>query len=206
MVAFEGWSGDKRRRPGGGDMGSVMTSVRRLLDGLYLLGGVLSGVFLILILLLMMGLSLGRPLGIDIPSGDEFASWCMAAMAFLGLAYTFKSGDMIRVGLVIDRFEGRTKRVIEVVALTIAIAFVGFFTFHAVKFVQFSHLLNDRSTGVVSVPLWIPQLGYAGGLVLLTIALVDELIHVLAGGAPRYEKPKPKTAEEVIEQAIQSAV
>ncbi len=41
---------------------------------------------------------------------------------------------------------------------------------------------------------------------LLTIAFLDELVHVLFGGTPRYEKPKPKTAEEVIEQAIQSAV
>jgi hypothetical protein len=32
------------------------------------------------------------------------------------------------------------------------------------------------------------------------------LIHVAQGGEPRYEKPKPKTAEEVVEQAIQSGV
>jgi len=56
------------------------------------------------------------------------------------------------------------------------------------------------------VPLWIPQLGYSGGLVILLIAFVDELIHVARGGEPRYEKPKPQTAEEAIEQAIQSGV
>ena len=187
-------------------MARALSLLRRLLDGLYLAGGVLSGLFLIAILLLMMGLSLGRPLGIDIPSGDEFAAWCMAAMAFLGLAYTFKSGDMIRVGLLIDRFEGRTKRIIEIVSLVTALGFTAFFAWHALEFIRLSYVLNDRSTGVVSIPLWIPQLGYVGGLVLLTIAFLDELVHVLLGGAPRYEKPKPKTAEEVIEQAIQSAV
>jgi hypothetical protein len=69
-----------------------------------------------------------------------------------------------------------------------------------------SWVLNDRATGVVAMPLWIPQLGYSGGLVLLAVALLDELVHVAMGGAPRYEKPKPQTAEEVIQQAIQSAV
>ena len=49
------------------------------------------------------------------------------------------------------------------------------------------------SQGVIAVPLWIPQLGYSGGLVILLIAFVDELIHVLRGYPPRYEKPKPKT-------------
>jgi hypothetical protein len=54
--------------------------------------------------------------------------------------------------------------------------------------------------------MWIPQIGYAAGLVILLVAFVDELIHVLRGNHPRYEKPKPATAEEVIEQAIQSGV
>jgi TRAP-type C4-dicarboxylate transport system permease small subunit len=179
---------------------------RRFLDGLYLAGGILAGIFLIVILLLMMALSLGRPLGINIPAGDEFAAWSMAAMSFLGLAYTFKSGDMIRVGLIVDKFEGRKKQVIEVMALLIGLGFITFFAWYATSFTYYSWLLNDRATGVVPVPLWIPQLSYCGGLILLGIALLDELIHVLMGGLPRYEKPKPKTAEEVIEQAIQSAV
>ena len=65
---------------------------------------------------------------------------------------------------------------------------------------------NDMSTGVIVVPLWIPQLGYSGGLVILLVAFVDELIHVLRGNDPRYERPKPQTAEEVVERAAQSAV
>jgi TRAP-type C4-dicarboxylate transport system permease small subunit len=180
--------------------------LRKVLDLLYLGAGMLAGVFLVIILVLMMVMSLGRPIGINIPSGDDFVAWSMAAMSFLGLAYTFKSGDMIRVSLLVDRYEGRTKQVIEIVCLVIAIGFVGFFAWHSVVFTQFSWVLNDRATGIVPVPLWIPQLAYCGGLVLLTVAMVDELVHVLRGGLPRYDKPKPKTAEEVIEQAIQSAV
>lgn len=179
---------------------------RRVLDGLYVGAGYLAGLFLIAILLLMMALSLGRPLGINIPAGDEFAAWSMAAMAFLGLAHTFRSGDMIRVGLFSDRLEGRRKRILEVTCLLIGIAVVGFFAWHATVFTRFSYILNDRATGVVPLPLWIPQLAYCGGLILLTIAMIDELIHVLRGGDPHYEKPKPKTADEVIEQALQSAV
>ena len=62
--------------------------IRKLLDGLYLLAGYLAGLFLIAIFVLMMILSAGRPLGINLPAGDDFAAWCMAATAFLGLALT----------------------------------------------------------------------------------------------------------------------
>ena len=83
--------------------------IRTFLDRLYLYSGYLAGLFLIAIFVLMMVLSAGRPLGINIPAGDDFIAWCMAATAFLGLAHTFRHGEMIRVGLLIDRLsESRT--------------------------------------------------------------------------------------------------
>ncbi|NWG22834.1 MAG: TRAP transporter small permease [Pseudorhodoplanes sp.] len=180
--------------------------LRTILDRLYLLSGIAAGGFLVVIFILMMVLSAGRPLGINIPAGDDFVSWCMAATSFLGLAHTFRHGEMIRVGLLIDRLSGRTRHLVELAALVIGTFFVGFFAWYAVKMTYESYLFNDMSQGIVAIPLWIPQLGYSGGLVILLIAFVDELLHVLRGGKPRYEKPKPKTAEEAVEQAIQSAV
>jgi TRAP-type C4-dicarboxylate transport system permease small subunit len=180
--------------------------LRKTLDGLYLGAGWLAGLFLIVIFLLMMGLSAGRQIGVNIPAGDEFASWSMAAMAFLGLAHTFKAGDMIRVGLLTDRLTGRTKQVFEVAALVLALAFTSYFTWHATNFTYYSWLTNDVAQGVVPMPMWIPQLGYCSGLALLSIAILDELVHVLRGYKPRYEKEPPKTAEEVVERAVQSAV
>jgi len=180
--------------------------LRKILDGLYLGAGWLAGAFMVAIFVLMMSLSIGREINMNIPAGDDFASWCMAAMAFLGLAHTFRHGEMIRVGLLIDRIEGRPRWYIEMFCLIVGCGFVGFFAYYAVQMNWQSWKFNDMSTGVVVVPLWIPQLGYAGGLVILLIAFVDELIHVAMGGEPRYEKPKPKTAEEAVEQAIQSAV
>ena len=44
------------------------------------------------------------------------------------------------------------------------------------------------------------------GLAILFVAFVDELVHVAQGGEPRYEKPPPASAEEVVERAIQSGV
>jgi TRAP-type C4-dicarboxylate transport system permease small subunit len=180
--------------------------IRRSLDGLYLVSGWLAGLFLIAIFVLMMALSVGRQVGFNIPAGDDFASWCMAAMAFLGLAHTFRAGEMIRVGLLIDRLSGRTRHAVEITALLTGTFFVGFFAWHAVRMTYDSFRFNDMAQGVVAVPLWIPQLGYAGGLTILLIAFLDELVHVLRGHLPRYEKPKPQTAEEVIEQAMSSGV
>ena len=180
--------------------------MRRLLDGLYLASGYLAGFFMLAIFVMMMALSLGRELGVNVKSGDDIAAWCMAAMAFLSLAHTFKSGEMIRVGLLTERLTGKTKWIFELFALAMGVAFIGYFAWHAVAMTYTSWLINDMSTGVLVVPLWLPQIGFTAGLVILWIAMVDELVHVAGGNKPRYEKEPPKTAEELIERAVQSGV
>jgi TRAP-type C4-dicarboxylate transport system permease small subunit len=180
--------------------------IRKCLDGLYLGAGYLAGAFMVAIFVLMMALSIGREINLNIPAGDDFASWCMAAMAFLGLAHTFRSGEMIRVGLLIDKLPAKSRHWVELVCLVIGIGFIGFFSFYACQLIRDSWRFHEMSQGVISIPMWIPQIGYAAGLIILLIAFVDELIHVLRGNLPRYEKPKPKTAEEVVERAVQSGV
>ena len=187
-------------------MDPALIIMRTVVDRLYLFAGFAAGGFMVLIFVLMMVLSAGRPLGVNLPAGDDLVAWSMVAMSFLGLAHTFRSGEMIRVGLLIDLLGGRTRRTFEIGALLIGCGFIAFFAWYAVLMTYDSWQFHDRAQGVLPVPLWIPQLGYAGGLVILLIAFVDELIHVLSGGEPRYEKPKPQTAEEVVEQAIQSGV
>ena len=121
--------------------------IRTFLDRLYLYSGYLAGLFLVAIFVLMMVLSAGRPLGINIPAGDDFISWCMAATAFLGLAHTFRHGEMIRVGLLIDRLGETTRHYVEIVALVIGIGFVGFFAWHASVMTYHSLTLQRHGAG-----------------------------------------------------------
>lgn len=180
--------------------------IRKSLDALYLCAGWLAGLFLIGIFVMMLALSIGREVGINIKSGDDITAWFMAAMAFLGLAHTFKSGELIRVGLLTERLTGRAKWVAEVFSLAMAALFIGYFAYHVAAMTYTSWLINDVSTGVLVVPLWLPQSGFAAGLVILWIAIMDEFVYVLAGNTPRYEKEPPRTAEEVIERATQIGV
>jgi TRAP-type C4-dicarboxylate transport system permease small subunit len=105
--------------------------VRTFLDRLYLLAGYAAGAFLVLIFGIMMFMSVGRQFGFNIPAGDDFASWCMAAMAFLGLAHTFKKGEIIRVGVLIEQVTGRRRWFLEIAALGISTAFTLYFTWSA---------------------------------------------------------------------------
>jgi len=174
--------------------------MRLFLDRLYLFAGYAAGALLVLLFGIMMFMSVGRQFGLNIPAGDDFASWCMCAMSFLGLAHTFKKGEIIRVGILLEHIGSKKRWVLEVAALSIATAFTLYFSWQATSMTYDSWRFNDMAQGVVAVPLWIPQLGYCGGLIILSIALIDEMIHVLQGNKPSYEKEPPSTPDEFVER------
>lgn len=175
--------------------------MRRLLDGLYLGAGILAGIFLTLIAILSLAQIVGRALGFAAYSFDEFAGYCMAASSFLGLAYTFRANQHIRVSLLIDRLSGSRRRVWEVACLAVALTLLAFFTFFACEMTWFSFRVNDVSQGLVPVPLWIPQSGMALGLAVFTVALFDDFVAALDGRTPSYlraERAEDGTASEKI--------
>jgi TRAP-type C4-dicarboxylate transport system permease small subunit len=160
--------------------------MRRFLDWLYTGTGVLAGVFLILIAALSLAQICGRLFGFDAYSFDDFAGFCMAASSFLGLAHTYRRNEHIRVSMLVDRLTGGRRRALEALCLMASTFLIGFFSWYAADMVLTSYQINDVSQGLVAVPLWLPQGGMAIGLAVMTIALLEDLITVLARGTPSY--------------------
>jgi TRAP-type C4-dicarboxylate transport system permease small subunit len=183
------------------DMAARRHFFRRFLDALYLGCGILAGIFLVGICALMLAISLSREIGFQVRAGDDITGWLCAAMSALGLAYTFKSGDVVRVGLLVEKFEGRKRLVIEAACLVIGCLITGYFAYYACDLVWDSYRFNERAQGVLAIPMWIPQLGMATGAVVQFIAFADELVCTLMGQRPSYARSAPKTVDEVIEAA-----
>ena len=101
-------------------------------------------------------------------------------MAFLGLAHTFRSGEMIRVGLLSTGSPAGRAGPSRSFRWCWGSASSASSPGMRSRFTYDSYRFNDMAQGVLPVPLWIPQLGYAAGLVILAIAFLDELVHVAA--------------------------
>jgi len=46
----------------------------------------------------------------------------------------------------------------------------------------------EYTIGLIPIPKWIPQIAMATGAVILFIAFLDDLVVVLRGGTPSYQK------------------
>ena len=70
----------------------IARALRRLLDGLYALGGVIAAFFLIAILTLIVLQMLARWTGQVFPGATDYAGYCMAAASFFAFAYALNHG------------------------------------------------------------------------------------------------------------------
>ena len=160
--------------------------MRKFLDQLYLAGGALGAVFIALIAVLMIGQSILREFRVNTGAVNDVVAWFCAAAAFFAMAHAFKHGDFVRVTLLLEKVGEKTRRAMELVSLAIASIAVGYLALSACRFTYESWEFNDIAQGLLPLPMWIPQLSFALGSILLLIAVVDEFIIVLRGGVPTF--------------------
>lgn len=167
--------------------------MRRALDNLYRISGGLAAAFIVAIVAIVfvqVCLNLadkiaaaitGTGLGLTIPSYADFTGFFLAASIFLALAYALREGGHIRVTLLLNRLPARAQRGFEIAVVAAALTMSAYASWFVFQLVYESFEYGDRSSGMVSVPLWLPQLPVAFGLTILTIALLDELVGLLRG-------------------------
>jgi TRAP-type C4-dicarboxylate transport system permease small subunit len=124
---------------------------------------------------------------------NEICGYLLAGASFLALAGTLKAGAHIRVTLVLSAFSERARRVIEIWAFGFAAVASGYMSWNLLSFAWVSFKFHEVSTGVIRVPLFYPQAAMAFGAVILTVALIDELVTLVRGGRPTF-----RTAEDAI--------
>jgi TRAP-type C4-dicarboxylate transport system permease small subunit len=172
--------------------------MRKFLDGLYLLGCWLAACCLCLICLLVVSqvalnlidrlsmLITGSAIGLTIPSYADFTGFLLAAASFLSLAYTLRQGGHIRVILFLDHLPKKLRHIAEIWSLSFCLAICLYFTWFTASLTHESYVYHDLSSGMIAVPLWIPQAAMLAGLVLLSVSLLDDLIMVVSHKQPSY--------------------
>ena len=165
--------------------------MRRFLDRLYSASGAFAAICLAAVGALMLAQAFGREAGFLVRGADDIVAWLTAASAFFALGHTFRHGELVRVGLLLERLAPSGRRLAELAALGVTALFVGYMTWAVARFVYESWKFKEVAQGLIPVPIWIPQLSLVLGVLIFLIAVLDELATVL-----RSEKPAYQVAEE----------
>ena len=165
--------------------------MRRFLDRLYAASGALAALCIAAICALMLAQAFGREAGILIRGAEDIVAWLCAAASFLALGHTFRHGELVRVGLWLERLGPRGRRLMELFALGVTALFVAYMLWAVSRFIYQSWQFDEVAQGLLRVPIWIPQMTFLIGVLIFFVAVLDELVLVA-----RRQKPAYQVAEE----------
>lgn len=169
--------------------------MRRALDGVYAASAVLAAFFMVVMTTLVVAQIGARLIGAQIPSADDFARLAMAASAFLGLAFALRTGAHIRVTLLLEKAPAGMRRALEIASLVVASAVSAWFAWSTGVMAHDSWTFAEYTIGQVPLPKWIPIAGMSLGIALVAIAFLEDLVDVLRGRTPSYQRPSEYRTE-----------
>jgi TRAP-type C4-dicarboxylate transport system permease small subunit len=161
--------------------------LRRALDALYAASGALAAVCLASIAAVMLAQAGMREAGLLFRGADDIVAWLCAAAAFLALGHTFRRGELVRVGLLVEHLPPRARRPVEIGALGVALLFSGYMAWAVLRFVLDSWRFNEVAQGLIRIPIWIPQMSFAVGVLVFFVAVLDEFVVLARGAKPSYQ-------------------
>ncbi len=115
---------------------------------------------------------------------DEFVAYATASITFLCLAYALHDNSLIRVGMLIERFRGTPRLILELFSVATMIGIVAMVTYYFWTKTFWRDLVRGTvSESIAEVPLWIPEMFALIGLWLFGLQLATMLLRLIVGGA-----------------------
>jgi TRAP-type C4-dicarboxylate transport system permease small subunit len=156
------------------------------LEPLYQLTAALAAIALVAIAGIILADVTLRQFGGQVRSADDYAVFALAMTGFLGLGPTYRRGEHIRVGILLERLHGGPRRGLEIVAGLVSVVCVAWGTWWIGRLTYDSWRFGEVTTGLVPLQVWVPQAALLFGLVVLLIAMVEDLMALLRGQKPSF--------------------
>ncbi|MGV2870946.1 TRAP transporter small permease [Colwellia sp. E150_009] len=106
---------------------------------------------------------------------QEVSTYLFMAIGFLAAAYALRKGGHFSITFLVDKLNVNNRKKITFFANLLGLLYSITFIYEGIKMVAFSHEIKDVSTGLLSIPIWIPQLLVPIGGFLLALQFFNQL-------------------------------
>jgi len=155
----------------------IITSFQRLSSRLALLGGWAAALILFSMLSLVIIEIVTRNIfSFSTHMMDELVSYGVGCSTLLALGYAFERHFLIRMELIIDAFNERKRRWIELINGFLTLIITILLAWRLSITVLSDYQRNNRSGTIIDVPLYIPKLIMLVGLIIFSFTLVSYII------------------------------
>lgn len=120
---------------------------------------------------------------------DETCGYLVAAMLFLGAAYSLRQQALLRVEFIITALPARLRPAVDLVYDVLSLGFALILLHQMGRLAYSSWDRGMVAPTLMETPIWLPQLVLPAGAVLLVLALAAEIARDLARLAGREDAP-----------------
>ena len=106
----------------------------------------------------------------------ELSSWLLVGIAFMGLAYTLKTGGHVRVTLVSSRLAPRVQNLLEIVLCGIGLAFAVYLATYIFRGLLSTYTMNVRGLSVLEPPIYVIWVAAFIGLCFFSLQFVGIML------------------------------
>ena len=107
---------------------------------------------------------------------DEYSSYLLSMIVFLGLINAFDSGSFVKVEIVYSKYSDNIKKYVDSFFLILLLLYSLVLTIYIIMLNYDSFRMNLKSISLLETPLYIPQFFMSFGIVLFDIYLILKLI------------------------------
>lgn len=106
---------------------------------------------------------------------NEYSTYLLLGIAFVGLPYAQKEGSHIQVELLLGYLPDPMRRKLDILTLWIGLFFVVFAAWQMISFNYQEYINDTRNWGLLATPQWIPELFVSVGYGLFTLAILADI-------------------------------
>jgi TRAP-type C4-dicarboxylate transport system permease small subunit len=112
---------------------------------------------------------------------DEFVGYAVAACVFWSLGYTLEHSHLIRVNVLLHRFNERARRIAEVFCGVAAFVCTGYLAWFFWLRLTRNWTRGTVSGSIAAVPMWIPEAIILTGLAIFALQLIAYTLRQITG-------------------------
>ncbi len=134
--------------------------------------------FIVMVATMFVQVANRNTLKIPVSGLEELAKYCMVYMVMLGTELGLRDGTQIAVTGVVDKFKGKTKKIIQIISKLIVVIYSGFMTRIGFNMVMKQAKIGQKSPGL-QIPMTIPYFALLLSFAIITVIQLFILINMI---------------------------
>jgi TRAP-type C4-dicarboxylate transport system permease small subunit len=145
------------------------------------IAGVIAALCMAAMALLLLAEIILRPLGILVPSADDFATFLMIGVGFFGFVHAFHEGAHVRVDLLFRRLPARVQHGMQTMSLFLAALLLAGLTAGSAEQAWTAYRFHDVTDTLIPVPFALLLGSATVGLALFALLCLMTGLRALRG-------------------------